>query len=188
KQLRRGEDLPTVRKVTQSQVGNVLQALGGLTVLPADTRQSAWVDGDGPFRADEVVAASNGLVHLPSFVRGEEHFLPATPRFFTPNALDYPFDASAGQPRAWLGFLGQLWPDDPQAVGVLQEWAGYCLLPDTRLQKMLLLIGPKRSGKGTIARVLSGLVGRENVAGPTLSGLASPFGLAPLLGKALPTI
>jgi putative DNA primase/helicase len=53
---------------------------------------------------------------------------------------------------------------------------------------MLLLVGPKRSGKGTIARVLTGLVGHENVAGPTLSGLSSSFGLASLLGKTVAII
>ena len=73
-------------------------------------------------------------------------------------------------PQAWLAFLdAALWPDDPQSVETLQEWFGYCLTPDTRQQKMLLRVGPKRSGKGTVARVLKGLVGADNVAGPTLS-------------------
>jgi putative DNA primase/helicase len=50
------------------------------------------------------------------------------------------------------------------------------------------LVGPKRSGKGTIARVLTAILGRENVAGPTLSSLAQNFGLAPLIGKPLAII
>ena len=83
----------------------------------------------------------------------------------------------------WLAFLDQLWPDDPGAVELLQEWFGYCLLPDTAQQKILLIIGPKRSGKGTIARVLRALIGPDNVAGPTLSSLGTNFGLWPLLGK-----
>jgi putative DNA primase/helicase len=65
----------------------------------------------------------------------------------------------------------------------LQEWAGYLLTADTRQQKILLLVGPKRSGKGTIARVFRGLLGADNVAGPTLSSLGTNFGLWPLLGK-----
>jgi putative DNA primase/helicase len=60
---------------------------------------------------------------------------------------------------------------------------GYLLTPDTTHQKILMLIGPKRSGRGTIARVIRGLIGPENVANPTLSGLATNFGCAPLLGK-----
>src|SRR5262249_61592822 len=74
------------------------------------------------------------------------------------------------------------------AIATLQEWFGYCLLPDTSQQKILLAVGPKRSGKGTIARVLRGLVGIENTAGPTLAGLGTNFGLWPLLGKTLAII
>jgi putative DNA primase/helicase len=46
-----------------------------------------------------------------------------------------------------------------------------------------MLIGPKRSGKGTIARIIRAMIGAENVANPTLSSLGTNFGLAPLIGK-----
>ena len=65
---------------------------------------------------------------------------------------------------------------------------GYVLGDDTRQQKIFLLIGPKRSGKGTIGRVLSGLVGTHNVAAPTLASLSTNFGLSPLIGKPLALI
>ena len=48
-----------------------------------------------------------------------------------------------------------------------------------------LLVGPKRAGKGTIARVLTALLGKANVTGPTLGALSTNFGLAPLIGKPL---
>jgi putative DNA primase/helicase len=51
-----------------------------------------------------------------------------------------------------------------------------------------MLIGPPRSGKGTIARVLENLIGRANVAGPTLASFETNFGLAALLGKSLAII
>lgn len=49
-------------------------------------------------------------------------------------------------------------------------------------------MGPKRSGKGTIGRVLMELLGRLNICGPTLAGLAQNFGLEPLIGKTLALI
>lgn len=49
----------------------------------------------------------------------------------------------------------------------------------------MLIVGPRRSGKGTIARVLGRLIGIGNVCGPTTSSLASHFGLQPLIGKTL---
>jgi putative DNA primase/helicase len=60
---------------------------------------------------------------------------------------------------------------------------GYLISGDTRQQKMFLFVGPKRGGKGTIGRVLTRLLGRHNVAGPTLSSLGTNFGLQDLIGK-----
>src|SRR5262249_23248106 len=48
--------------------------------------------------------------------------------------------------------------------------------------------GPKRAGKGTIARVMRGVVGCHNVAGPTLGSLGTNFGLWPLLNTPLAII
>ena len=53
------------------------------------------------------------------------------------------------------------------------------------MHRMLLLQGAKRSGKGTIARVLTALLGEENVAGPGFDTLAAAFGLQDLIGKSL---
>ena len=53
---------------------------------------------------------------------------------------------------------------------------------------MPLVVGPRHSGKGTIARVLAKLIGTSNVCGPTTSRLAGPFGLQPLIGKSLAVV
>jgi len=111
--------------------------------------------------------------------------LPSTPALFNMNALDFDYDANAEPPEQWLKFHEQLWGDDVESVFLLQEWMGYCLVADTSQQKMLMLVGPRRSGKGTIGRILHRLVGAGNVVGPTMSGLAGNFGLQPLIGKSL---
>lgn len=87
-----------------------------------------------------------------------------------------------------MRFLAQLWPEDPGSIELLQEWFGYCLTYDTSQQKILLVVGPKRSGKGTIARVLRGVVGERNYVSPTLASLGSNFGLWPLIGKTVAVI
>jgi putative DNA primase/helicase len=179
---------PNARKVTTAVVGNALQALRSVTLIPSVVAPPAWLSGEGPFAGGEMLAAKNGLVHLPSLLEGRDCLRPLTPDLFTAVALDYEIDVQAEQPRAWLEFLGALWPDDAEAVGLLQEWFGYCLTADTSQQKMLFVVGPKRAGKGTLARVLAALVGPANVAGPTLGSLASNFGLAPLLNKPVAVI
>ena len=70
-----------------------------------------------------------------------------------------------------MKFLGDLWGDDTEAMEALQEFFGYTISGRTDLHKILLLVGPLRSGKGTIARVLTSLIGKPNVTGPTLASL-----------------
>jgi putative DNA primase/helicase len=190
---------PTAYKVTRSLIADTLQALASITLVPSATDQPVWLDGESRFPTAEVLVAPNAIIHLPTWVerRPEAAIMPPTPRFFAPSMLDYEFDLNALEPTEWLRFLGarpitsasrvryQLWsdPEDVDCINTLQEFFGYCLLPDTRQQKILGLFGPKRSGKGTVARVLAALVGQANVANPTLSSLGTNFGLAPLLAK-----
>ncbi len=131
----------------------------------------------------DVLPCRNGLVHLP-----ERKLLPLTPEFFCLNGLDYEYSPDAPEPERWLRFLETLFGDDHQSIGALQQFFGYYLTPDTRHQKILLIVGPKRSGKGTIARVLTRVLGSGNVCAPTLAGLLTNFGLSPLLDKNLAII
>jgi putative DNA primase/helicase len=183
------DEPPEALKATTNLVGDVLQALGGMVWLPATVEPPAWISGQGRFPADEVLAAGNALVHLPSLVEGSPEFsCSPTLDYFSLNVLDYDFDVNVPPPSCWLEFLQKVLPDDPDSIGALQEWLGYFLTPDTSLQKILMLIGPTRSGKGTIARVIRALVGKHNVAGPTLGSLGTNFGLWPLVGKTVAVI
>lgn len=202
--------------VSARLVGDVLQALMGLVLLPADRcdAQPSWIDAvpealardpqwrwpastdEDPTRAFadsacdlsawpavDLIPARNALVHPPSFTTGARCMMAPTPRYFNAHALDYDFDPHAAPPRVWLALLSQIWPDDPSSIDCLQEWFGYLLTSDTRLQKILMMIGPKRSGRGTISRVLKALAGPNNVVNPTLGTLARPFGLSVLIDK-----
>lgn len=174
--------------VTNDLRNNVKSALESLALVKGSIEQPSWLGTSAPFPAEEMLAAKNGLIHVLSVANGQKVLMPSTPAFFTSMALDYDIDFNAPSPKEWLDFLTSLWGNDIDSIQTLQEWFGYCLLPDTSLQKILFMLGVPRSGKGTIAKVLSALVGRDNVAGPTLSSLASSFGLWPLLGKSLAII
>ena len=102
--------------------------------------------------------------------------------------MPFAYDPQAPEPVHWFAFLKELWPDDPDSIAALQEFFGYVISGRTDLHKIMLLIGPTRSGKGTIARVLAALIGQGNTVGPTLASLGTNFGLAPLLGKSLAVI
>ena len=164
---------------TTSKVNNVVDALEGLANLPASVKPPTWLKGPGE-PAREIVACANGLYHLPS-----GKLLPPTPSFYSHNSLNFDYDETAAPPVLWLEFLNEIWPDDQESVDTLQQAFGYCLTPDTSQQKILMLVGPKRSGKGTIGRVLRSVVGPDNVCAPTLASLSTNFGLAPLIGRTL---
>jgi putative DNA primase/helicase len=88
-----------------------------------------------------------------------------TPAYFSVNALPFAYQPAAVEPREWISFLAQLWPEDQAAIDTLQEMFGLLLTGDTRHQKAILIVGPMRSGKGTIARVLMKLLGQDNACG-----------------------
>lgn len=179
-----GKGNPQPFKPTQARVSDVLDALKATATLDSAVAPPAWLEGaDGNPAPHELLAVANGLLHLAT-----GRLLRPTPAFFALNASDIMFDQKAELPRRWLAFLAELFGDDEQALESLQDWFGYCLTTDTSQQKIMLMVGPPRSGKGTIARILKAVVGQDSVAGPTLASLASNFGLEPLIGKPLAII
>jgi putative DNA primase/helicase len=164
-------------------VSGVLDALEARAQLSSSVSPPTWLDNRSDFGAGDMLACTNGLLHLPT-----RKLVPHTPTFFAHNAIDFAFETDATEPRQWLKFLAELWPDDAEAVESLQEIFGYCLTGDTSQQKMFLLVGPPRGGKGTIARVLERVVGLENKVNPSLAELGTQFGVAPLVGKRLAII
>jgi putative DNA primase/helicase len=75
----------------------------------------------------------------------------------------FDYDPSAPKPTKWLQFLGELWPQEAEAIDLLAEWYGHVVSGRLDLHKILLMVGPTRGGKGVIARVLSALIGRRRV-------------------------
>lgn len=178
---------PITLPVTGKLTSDVLRAVESLTLLPGSIEPPAWIGcSPPPFPACETILTRNAIVHMPSLLAGNpNHFIEPTPDYFALNRLDFDFDLNQPEPKHWLRFVSDLWEGDQQAVDTLQEIMGYLLLPDTSQHKIFLFVGPPRSGKGTIARVMQQLLGRANVASPTLGSLGQGFGLWPLVGKLL---
>lgn len=171
---------PTDFPANPHTVGAALESVKAYAHLPAATQVPAWLDTQEHQPPTEILACKSALLHLPTLKS-----YPSTPTFFALNALDYDPNPQAELPTVWFQFLENLLGEDCEAWDLLQEWFGYCLTGDTSFQKMLLVVGPRRSGKGTLARVLTRLVGASNVCGPTTSSLGGPFGLQPLIGKSV---
>lgn len=170
-------------KPDRTLVEVVAHALRAAAALDAPA-PPAWVSSepeDPP--AEEMLSFRNGLLHTPT-----RAFRPVTRRLFTLNALTFDYTPTAPRPLEWLRFLHQLWGNDAESLETLQELMGLLLTDDTSFQKVFLLVGPARSGKGTIGRVLQALVGEANYCAPTLNGLGQQHGLEALVAKRLAVI
>ena len=161
-----------------------LESLKCVCHLESTTEVPSWLNrtADDP-RVEECFPAFNGILHIPTG-RLIEH----TPRFFAMHGADFDYEPAAPSPARWNQFLDELFGDDTERRLLLQEFAAYLLTSDTSQEKALLIIGPKRAGKGVIGRVFTALVGPDNVASPTTSDLSTQFGLEQLLGKVLALI
>jgi putative DNA primase/helicase len=165
---------------TRRKIADLLEALGAIVILSDETDQPCWIDGRA---TGTIVAVANGLLDLTS-----RNLHAHTPSYFNQTSVPCAYDPRAPEPKQWLEFLSQLWPQERESIDVLGEWFGYIISGRLDLHKILLMVGPTRGGKGAIARVLTALIGKQNVAGPTLNSLGGDFGLAPLIGKPLAII
>lgn len=163
------------------KMADLLEAISAVAHLRQGTQPPTWLNpGHG---GSGIVACANGLLDIKTRVLAAH-----TPNYFNEIAVPFAYEPDVLDPVEWLAFLDQVWGDDTESVELLQQWFGYILSGATNLQKILGVLGPIRSGKGTICRVLRGLVGARNVTAPTLSSFGQNFGLQDLIGKPVAVI
>lgn len=177
---------------TTSSIREVVEAMASQMRLPEQFEAPVWLrrsEAADTMPADEVTCVANGLLWCPKEGGAQaRQLVPHTAEFFTDTAVVVPYEADARCDR-WMKFLDELWPGDEDSQALLQEWFGYVLAGSTGLHKILTLVGPRRSGKSTIAWALEQLLGGTGqVDHPTMARLAEPFGLAPMLGKRLAVV
>lgn len=158
------------------KIANLVEAIAAVTQLDQRVETGTWLGRAGE---QGLISCKNCLVNpITRVTQGH------TPAYFTTTSVPYEYDPSAGCEQ-WLAFLKEVFGDDAESIQAIQEWAGYVLSGRTDLQKGIQLIGPPRAGKGTVARILEKLIGKENATGTTLGDLGRQFGLAAMVGKSL---
>lgn len=168
--------------VKRAHVGDTLNAMKSLVRLSADKKPPCWL-ADHEWEAEECIPFENGILHVPSFLSGKDHWVAPTPAFFNTHNLSFAYDPKAPKPKRWMEFLAELW-DDLACHNLLHEWGGYCMTRDTSLQKYLTMLGVPRAGKGTINWALGQMVG-GNFGSPTYRSILGKNGLEPLRGRQL---
>jgi P4 family phage/plasmid primase-like protien len=142
----------------------------------------SWFNGS-PQASHQYVSLQNGILDLNKLLNNESDFIQThTPMWFSTHCLPFSYEASAQCPQ-WLKFLHEVFTGDEERIQLIQEWFGYCLTPDTSQHKAINLYGPPRAGKSTVARILQGLLGNENVSSQRLENFGRRFQYQPVIGK-----
>jgi putative DNA primase/helicase len=170
-------------KPQEKDVNGLLSAIKSRVILPADVDVGAWLGSEvAPWGDSQIIVCMNGVVRL-----SDGAVWSHDPKLFVLNAIETEYRPGSAAPR-WDQFLGELWSDDKATRDALQEFFGLVLTDETRFQKGFILVGPARSGKGTIARMLRNLLGAKNYCGPSLNQLSQPFGLESFIGKKIAVV
>lgn len=179
-----GDDPGPIQKISSAIVTNTMQATSGMVCVGSDVEPNTWL----PVREQRnYVSMTNGLIDLDAVLADKDEaecIRSNTPEWFSQVSLPYDFNPEARCPK-WEAFLEHNLEMDPERIKVVQEWAGYLLLPTTEEQRFMVLEGEGANGKSVYIAALTAMLGEENVAAIPLEKFGDRFSLTTTLGKLL---
>lgn len=180
-QLGEGEMAPPLaRKVTPQLVGSVLNTTRAMVCLSGQLKFDTWI----PTKEQRsLIAMENGILDLEALIADQDDFMqPHSADWFSMVRLPYGFDCEAECPQ-WEAFLMKNLEGDQERIAVLQEWAGYLLLPDTGEQRFMVLEGEGANGKSVFCAALEAMLGKNNCSHVSLELFGDRFSKTQTLGK-----
>lgn len=171
---------PWPQAVTEGILRMVFKNVKTLITVDGNIERPTWI-GDS---SRSYLSFSNGLVDVHQLLReGRAPVIDHSPAWFSPSVLPFAYNPEATYEQ-WQKFIDDVVPDK-EAQLLLQEWFGYSLTQDSSFHHFMLLEGAARAGKGTLVRVLQGLVGENNRSAIALERFGDNFALCNLYGKQL---
>lgn len=92
--------------------------------------------------------------------------------FFTLHQIPHNYDAKADCPK-FKRFINNLFYEED--IPVIQEYLGYCLVPNTLAQTALFIVGEGGEGKSRITILMEHIIGHDNVVIGDFIGLQDKF-------------
>ncbi len=178
-------------RATQKLIADVLAGLRSLVIIPDRTEPNSYRSESGHWIKQEWMSVENGILKLSDLLAADlingdsdtmEFVIPHSPLWFSVNCLPYRYDPDAVS-EFWTSLISMNLEGDAERIGILQEWTGYMLTPDTRYQKFLLLEGEGANGKSVYCGVLKALLGSSNVSHVPLEMFGEHFQLTSTLGR-----
>ena len=179
------DEPPKTLQVTRPLITNVLTALASMCCVPNSVEPMTFLSDPQRRVRRDIIAMKNGLIDITALLDGkpnEECILPHTPDWFSTIRLPYAFDVQA-QCSKWEAFLEKNLEGDHERIAILQEWAGYLLLPDTGKQKFLALEGEGRNGKSVYCAAIAAMLGESNCSHVRLGEFGEKFHRITMFGK-----
>lgn len=167
--------------ITPAKVSAVIAAMRCICTVDESINMPAWIRPEGMPPANAVLSCRNGIFELTDD-GFRKLFDKPTPAFFSTAGLSFECDPYETCPE-WETTLEQWWPGDEESKLLFQQWCGSHLSPEILHHKMLIDIGPPRSGKGIRREILGEITGHESVTTPKLAELGQQFGLQGWGGK-----
>ena len=179
-----GTKIYTDYEPTISKCREVVAALRSVVMLP-ELYAPAWLmeqSEDGKRKAPltsekRSIAFKDVVLDIDAMSQGESNYMVQRDRrWFDLGFVPARYNPGAECPL-WKQCIETWGLKDPLWETLLKRWFGYCLMAERSFAKMLLMIGPTRSGKGTVVGVLRQLVGPQTFKGLSVRDLVHPHGL-----------
>lgn len=168
-------------KATRAKVSDILDSCSSF--FPIEQPVPSWIGG-GSDKPDptRLITFRNGMLDVNEWVAGRTAMHNHDPKLFSFTELPYDFDEDL-ESKLCEDFIEDTFNNDEDQIQLASQWFGYNLVPDRSFEKLMILLGVIRSGKGTMIEMLTNMLGERNCASTTFQTLAGRFGRQPLLGK-----
>ena len=124
----------------------------------------------------ELINVANGMLNWKT---GD--LLAHDPKYLSTIQIPVPWNCDAKSEKL-EAFFKTVLPED--AISLVEEYAGYMMIPDTSMTKCLVLVGEGGNGKSTFLELLEYLIGERNISYYSLHNLTEErFAAAGLIGK-----
>jgi len=131
---------------------------------------------------DFVIIANNGIIDMRDW-----SFKPFDPEkvYFSKIPVDY--IEGVKKPENFMNFIDTCFKGNEQQKDLLQEAFGYCLTKNYKYQDIFYICGEGGNGKGSAMRILTEMLGSDNISSFTLKQLSDvnnvEYNIAMLHGK-----
>ncbi|OMC89223.1 hypothetical protein BK128_04685 [Viridibacillus sp. FSL H7-0596] len=124
-----------------------------------------------------IINLKNGYLKIDTMTLVEHN-----PHYFSVNQLPYSYEPQAICPN-FENFLTDVFKEDKERIQLIQQILGYCFYKEVLIHKAFIFLGAGSNGKSVLAKVMSELLGKQNISSTPLADFETKFGFQDMEGK-----